>query len=70
MYFIQWMNLCYSDCIWIESEFYKLSYPFVLLRTDILHYIILYFIVLMLMYFELSFCSIKLVDDCDLICKL
>lgn len=48
------MDLC-------VCEFDKLSYLPVLNSIDILHYIIWYFIVLMLMYCELRLCDVKLV---------
>lgn len=56
MYFIQLINLCNTDYIWIVRvrEFDKLSYLSVLISIDILHYIILYFIVLMWMWYDLS----------------
>jgi hypothetical protein len=50
MYFLQWMNLLYTDCIWIVHIFVcvcvcvcvivKLSHLSVLTSTDILHHII------------------------------
>ena len=43
-------------------EFDKSPYLSVLISINIVHYIIWYFIVLMLMYYELHLCDIKLVQ--------
>jgi len=46
MYFIQWMDLWHTDCIWIVwvCEFGKLSYLSALISTEI--YITFYYILL------------------------
>lgn len=50
-------------------DFHKFSYLSILISIDMLHYIILYYTALMLMYCELSLCHIHLVHDFNMICK-
>jgi hypothetical protein len=56
MHFLEWKNLCHTDYIrigWV-CKFDKLPYLSDLISSDILHYIILYCVVVMWIWCELS----------------